>query len=327
MQSVKNVIKIAVSLGLLGYLVYKAEPARLLAVFAKIQSHNGLGFLLLGFLAMLVAVLFMVIRWRILLKGYGFSLSVGKLYGFYLIGMFFNNFLPSSIGGDVMRIYKVIEATGDRTSGFASVILERIMGIAATLVLAIWALFYVSQQFHDTRLLFSAFGLLFFITAFFVGLLHDRSFQFIFKLFDKFTIFKIGEKFNKLFEAVHVFKSNRAVLGWVFLMSLVSQSFIVLMNYFLSMAFSIPVSLGYLFMVVPVTFVITMLPSINGLGIRDLGFVSLLGQIGIGTAEALSLSFMNVIVPMIISVAGGILFMLQKRKEKVSINDVLESDS
>ncbi len=327
MQPVKNILKIVISLGLLGYLVYKAEPARVLAVFAKIQSHHGLGFLLLAFATMFAAVFFLAFRWRVLLKGYGYSLSLSKLYGFYLIGMFFNNFLPSSIGGDVMRIYKVIEATDDRTTGFASVILERLMGIAATLVLAIWALFYVSQQFHDLRLLFSAIALLLFIGLFFVALLHDRSFQLIFRLFDKFTVFKIGEKFNKLFEAVRVFKSRHSILVWAFLLSLVSQSFIVLMNYFLSLAFSIPVSLGYLFMVVPVTFVITMLPSINGLGIRDLGFVSLLGQIGIGTAEALSLSFMNVIVPMIISIAGGILFMIQKRKEKVSINDVLESDS
>ncbi len=326
MQPLKNIVKIVISLGLLGYLIYKAEPARLLAVFAKIQSQNGLGFLMLAFVAMLLAVLFLAMRWRVLLKGYGYTLSIGTLYGFYLIGMFFNNFLPSSIGGDIMRIYKVIEATEDRTAGFASVVLERIMGIAATLVLAIWALFYVSQQFHDVRLLISASVLLLLIILFFAVLLHDRSFQLIFRLFDKFTVFKIGEKFNKLFEAVRVFKSNRSVLGWTFLLSLLSQSFIVFMNFFLSKAFSIPVDLGYLFMVVPVTFVITMLPSINGLGIRDLGFVSLLGQIGIGTAEALSLSFMNVIVPMVISITGGILFMIQKRKEKAGMNDVLESN-
>jgi uncharacterized protein (TIRG00374 family) len=326
MQSVKNILKIVISLGLLGYLIYKAEPARVLAVFAKIQSQHGLGFLLLSFAVMLIAVFFLAVRWRVLLKGYGYDLSIKKLYGFYLVGMFFNNFLPSSIGGDVMRIYNVIEATGDRTTGFASVVLERIMGIAATLALAIWALFYVSQQFHDARILLSAIGLFVLILLFFLALLHDRSFQLIFRLFDKFTVLKIGEKFNKLFEAVRVFKSKRSVLVWAFLLSLISQSFIVLMNYFLSLAFSIHVSLGYLFMVVPVTFVITMLPSINGLGIRDLGFVGLLGQIGVGTAEALSLSFMNVIVPMIISIAGGIIFMIQKRKDKVSINDVLEKD-
>ncbi len=326
MQAVKNLLKIVVSLGLLAYLVYRAQPTRVLAVFSKIQSQHGLVFLALSIVSLLLAVLFLALRWQTLLRGYGVHLPLSRLYGFYLIGMFFNNFLPSSIGGDVMRIYKVIEASGDRTSGFASVIVERIVGIAATLVLGIWALFYVSQQFHDARLMYSAIILLAGIILFFVSLLRDRSFQFILRLFDKFTIFKIGEKFNKLFEAVHVLKEHHKILGLIFFFSLVSQSFIVIMNYFLARAFGIPVSLGYLFMVVPITFVITMLPSINGLGIRDLGFVSLLGQIGIGAAEALSLSFMNVIIPMLVSVWGGLIFMLQKRKDKIGVKDVLESD-
>ncbi len=326
MQAVKNLLKIVVSLGLLAYLVYRAQPARVLAVFAKIQSQHGLAFLALSIASLLLAVLFLALRWQTLLRGYGVYLPLSRLYGFYLIGMFFNNFLPSSIGGDVMRIYKVIEASGDRTSGFASVIVERIVGIAATLVLGIWALFYVSQQFHDARLMYSAIVLLAGIILFFVSLLRDRSFQFILRLFDKFTILKIGEKFNKLFEAVHVLKEHRKILGLIFFFSLVSQSFIVIMNFFLARAFGIPVSLSYLFMVVPITFVITMLPSINGLGIRDLGFVSLLGQIGIGPAEALSLSFMNVIIPMLVSIWGGLIFMLQKRKDKIGVKDVLESE-
>lgn len=326
MQSIKNILKIVISLSLLGYLIYKAEPARVLAVLSKIQSQNGLVFLIFSILALIIAIFFLSLRWQTLLKGYGFRINIGKLYGFYLIGMFFNNFLPSSIGGDVMRIYKVIETTGDRTSGFASVVVERVVGIAATLALAIWALFYVSHEFHDTRLLYSTIVLFLLILLFFVSLLRDRSFRLIMKIFDKFTVFKIGEKFNKLFEAVHVLKEHRQILWLIFFYSLIAQSFIVLMNYFLALAFAIPVSLGYLFMVVPVTFVITMLPSINGLGIRDLGFVSLLSQIGIGAAEALSLSFMNVIIPAMISVFGGLLFMMQKRKVKIGVNDVPQSD-
>ncbi len=326
MRFARNILKIVISAGLLGYLIYKAEPMRVVAVFEKVQSHNGLVYLFIAFLTMLVAVWFLALRWRVLLRGYRFNLSTGQLFGFYLIGMFFNNFLPSSIGGDVMRIYKVIAATNHRASGFASVVIERIMGIAATLFLAILALVYVSQQFHDERLLYTALILFLLIIVFFMSLMRDRTFRLILRLFDKFTIFEIGQKFNKLFEAIHYFQSRRRIFLFVFLFSLASQSSIVLMNFFLIKAFEIPVSLGYLFMVVPVTFVMTMLPSINGLGIRDLGFVSLLGQIGVTTAEALTLSFMNVIIPTIISIAGGILFMVQKSNVNAGGDNAFESD-
>ncbi len=326
MRFLQSLLKIVISLGLLAFLVYRARPERVLAVLTKVQAQQGLPFLFGALFLMILAVLFLALRWKVLLKGYGFRLTLSELFGFYLIGMFFNNFLPSSIGGDVMRIYKVINATNDRTSGFASVIIERIMGIAATLFMAIIALVYVSRQFHDTRLLTASVGLFVFIGLFFASLMRERSFQLILKLFDKFTIFKIGQKFNKLFEAIHYFKEKRRILFYVFALSLISQILIVLMNYMLALAFDISVSFGYLLMVVPVTFVITMLPSINGIGIRDLGYVGLLAQIGISTAEALSLSFMNVIIPMLISLAGGILFVLQKDKFKLGGQNALDTN-
>ncbi len=325
MRILQNVLKIVISLGLLGYLVYRADPARLFSVLSNITEKNGLLYLALAFGLMVVAVWFLALRWAVLMKSYRFPLKTSQLFGFYLIGMFFNNFLPTSIGGDVMRIYKLISVTADRTSAFASVIIERLMGIAATLFMSIWALIYISQQFHDWRLLFAAIVLFLLIMAFFAMLLRDWSFRIILRIFEKFTIFKIGEKFSKLFEAIHYFQDHRTVLWQVFLFSSVSQFLIVTMNYLIALAFNIQVSFGYLLMVVPISFVITMLPSINGIGIRDLGFVGLLAQIGVSTAEALTLSFMNLIIPMILSTIGGILFVVQKSKAMPGGENVLES--
>lgn len=325
MRILQNVLKIAISLGLLGYLVYRADPARLISVLSNITEKNGLFYLALAFGLMIVAIWFLAMRWAVLMKSYRYSLKTTQLFGFYLIGMFFNNFLPTSIGGDVMRIYKLISVTDDRTSAFASVIIERLMGIAATLFMSIWALIYISQQFHDWRLLFAAIVLFLLIMAFFAMLLRDWSFKIILRIFEKFTVFKIGQRFNKLFEAIHYFQNHKLILLRVFLLSFASQFFIVTMNYLVALAFNIQVSFGYLLMVVPISFVITMLPSINGIGIRDLGFVGLLAQIGVSTAEALTLSFMNLIIPMILSIVGGILFIVQKSNAMPGGENVLDS--
>ena len=88
------------------------------------------------------------------------------------------------------------------------------------------------------------------------------------------------------------------------------------MTFFLAQALDIQVSLMYLFFVVPITFLLTMLPSINGLGVREGGFVFLLGKIGVTEAAAISLSFTTILIPMVISIAGGILFMMQKNLPK-----------
>ena len=72
-----------------------------------------------------------------------------------------------------------------------------------------------------------------------------------------------------------------------------------------------------------VTFIITILPSINGIGIREFGFISLLSKAGVSNATALSLSFLNLIIPMILSLSGAVLFVLQKHKSsEVTYEDV-----
>jgi uncharacterized membrane protein YbhN (UPF0104 family) len=84
------------------------------------------------------------------------------------------------------------------------------------------------------------------------------------------------------------------------------------MTYFLARSLNMQVSFSYIFLVVPVTFLLTMLPSINGIGFREGGFVVLLGKVGISKAAAISLSFLAILIPMIISVWGGFLFLMQK---------------
>ncbi len=325
MRYLKTALKAIISIGLLTYLIHIADPEKILESFSSILDNNGLIYLVIAFILALLSVLLMSFRWQVLLRGYNLNFGLFKLYGFYLIGMFFNNFLPTSIGGDVIRIYKVVNESDDRTVGFASVIIERMMGIAATTFLAIFSLFFISQQRHNQQLLIFSLALFLVIFLFFYLLMRNRPFIFLLKLFDKFTIFKIGEKFNKLLEAIHYFRDKRRFLGYVFIFSMASQIAIILMNWFLVKAMDLPVDLIFLFMLVPVTFMLTMLPSINGIGIRDLGYVGLLSGIGISNAAAISLSFLNLLLPMLISSAGAVLFIIQKNKTKLGEIDALDS--
>ncbi len=322
---VENSIKVVISLGLIIYLISEADPHKILEVFQRITTLKGIFLLVFAFLLTFLAIFLMSMRWQVLLKGYGLRISLARLYSFYLIGLFFNNFLPTSIGGDVVRIYKLVNETDDRTVGFASVIIERVMGIAATLFMAIVALFLISQEFKSPRLLYTSISLFVLISLFFLVIIRNRPFLLLLRFFDKFTIFKIGEKLNKLLEAIHYFKDRRRILAYVFIFSLMSQIAIVFMNYMLAWAFEVDVNLSMLFMVIPVSFVLTMLPSINGLGVRDLGFVSLLGRVGVSKAAALSLSFMNLLIPMTISIWGAVLFVIQKKKTREGEIDVVKS--
>ena len=74
------------------------------------------------------------------------------------------------------------------------------------------------------------------------------------------------------------------------------------------------------------TFIITMLPSINGVGVREYGFVFFLAAVNVSSAAAISLSVMNVLIPMFISVWGGLLFFTQRKNSKINEVKAIEKN-
>lgn len=316
MVKIKTILKIIFSLGLLAYLIYMAEPAKILAVISRIWTEGRFVYVISAILTFSLAIVIYAYRWQVLLRGYNVHVSVIQLFKFYLIGLFFNNFLPTGIGGDISRIYNLIQESNDRTIGFASVMTERLLGITSTLILTLFSLTWLLGSFSSNRILYLNIILLVFILSFFYLVFNKLYPETLADKIKRFQVFKIGERIDKLFEAIRYFQDKKIVYVKVIIVSLFAQILVITMHYFCVLALDLDVSILYLFLVVPVTFLLTMLPSINGLGVRDGGFVLLLGKKGISTAAALSLSFLAIIVPMIVSIAGAILFVMQKKKIK-----------
>ena len=317
MVKLKTILKIIFSLGLLAYLIHMAEPEKIISIISRIWTGGRLIYVIFAILTFTLAIVVYAYRWQVLLKGYNIHVGVFKLFKFYLIGLFFNNFLPTGIGGDITRIYNLIQEAGDRTIGFASVMTERLLGITSTLILTLFSLTWLLGSFSTNRILYLNIILLVFILLFFYLVFNRMYPESLAEKIKKIQIFKLGERIDKLFEAIRYFQDKKIVYVKVISVSLFAQALVILMHYFCVLALGLDVSILYLFLVVPVTFLLTMLPSINGLGVRDGGFVFLLGKKGISTAASLSLSFLAIIVPMIVSIIGAILFIIQKKNSKI----------
>ncbi len=317
MIKLKTFLKVLLSVLLLGYLVYKAEPMKIVEVLGQVWYNDRMVYLLLAIGIYLLATIIYTWRWQILVKACGLQVVTWlDLFRFYLIGLFFNNFLPTSIGGDVFRIYHLIEKSGDRTAGFTSVLTERLLGIASTLILTLISLFLLSSQLNDNRLIYIAAGLLVVIITFFILVFNDHFLQMAEQLVKPLKVLRLGERIMKFFEAIRFYYNSRGIYLKILGISILGQLLVIIMTYILSLAIGLQIPLDYLFLVVPISFLVTMLPSINGIGFREGAFVVLLGRIAISNAEAISLSFLSVLVPMIVSMSGGILFILNKQVPK-----------
>lgn len=326
MRHVKTIVKALISLSLLAYLIYSADPHKIAQAFIKILRTDGIFYLLLSVGLAALSILTLTVRWKVLLQVYNIRVKLSKLYSYYLIGLFFNNFLPTSIGGDIVRIMKIVRLSDDKTQGTASVIIERIVGMMSTLIMATLALAIIYQQFKNQKLLLISLFLLSVLVLFFMSIISERIFTVIKRILNKITFFEIGDKLIKLFEAIHVFRNRQEVFFKIIGLSFLSQTIVVFLNYSLVLAFELPVNLSYLFVVIPVTFLLTMLPSINGIGIREGGYVFLLGKVGVSAAGAISLSFMNLLCFIFLSLIGALLFIFEKRHDNINEGgDVFES--
>jgi uncharacterized protein (TIRG00374 family) len=102
----------------------------------SILSHSDFKFFLLVFLLHSFSFLLSSYKWLILLREQNISRKLADLWMIYYIGFFFNNFLPTSVGGDVVRIVKTSRSKEEISGVGASIIAERLVGLVALLVLA-----------------------------------------------------------------------------------------------------------------------------------------------------------------------------------------------
>jgi uncharacterized protein (TIRG00374 family) len=314
---ISNVLRVAISLGLIGYLLYIADIPQILQIF---NNANPLG-ILLAIVIFVIALFIMALRWKILTKSQNINSSSWQLFKYYLIGLFFNNFLPTSIGGDLARAFYLAKDSGSRSASIGTVFLERLIGLLATLSLAFFSLFWLMRYFHTNRIIYIIIMVIFVIALFLASIMSRRIYRRFNYLLTLITFYDIGERLIKVLDTLHFYRDKKMILFIAYIYSLLSQFTIIVMNYVLVLTLGLQnVSFGYLILVVPVTFVIGLLPSINGIGVRDTGYLLLLSRQGLATSQVLSLSLTVTIIPIFISLFGGLFFILNRQKTAFTPN-------
>jgi uncharacterized protein (TIRG00374 family) len=246
----------------------------------------------------------------------------------YFIGFFFNNFLPTSVGGDLYRAYGTAKQSGKGAVSLASVFTERLVGFSAITFMVLFSLIFIAPGMDGHYVLMLSFlallVLLFLLLIFF----NQRFFLYLIKTLEKIKTMGIGKRLVRFSKSVNLYRHYPKTLAEVFVISICSQLFFVVFSYSVSQALGLGLSLLDFVLFVPVIGLISMFPlSINGIGIREAGYWFLLSRIGRGSCEALSLSLMIYAVGIAVSLIGGVLFAAQTvedRKASRQPGDLLE---
>ncbi len=300
------VVKIAVSVALLGYLLSTTD---LDALQQRVRAGDTV---LLAFAMALYAVILGIStwRWRVLLQAQGFNTSLAHLSGSYLVATFFNNFLPSNIGGDVIRVRDSSRLTGSTTTSLAVVAIDRILGLGALYALAVAA--YLAGG-PAVRRLAGATPVLLLLGVVFGSLAYIFFRPGIARRV--MSLSGLGrfpwalKRFETVQSAVHVYRAQMAAVWSAFLGSVALQAIVVCYYYNVARALRIPLPLSACFLMVPLCTLVQTVPiSFNGWGIRESVFILYFGQVGLPRDSALAFSLVGAGLIVLMSLSGAIVW-------------------
>ncbi len=301
------VAKIAVSLVLLGYLFSTTD---LRALEGRVRSADLVDLLgaILCFSAMLVTATW---RWKILLQALGGEPSLRSLTASYLIATFFNNFLPSNIGGDIVRVRDGSRAAGSTTVSLAVVGIDRVLGFGALYLLA--AIAFVTapplvRGLAGARAVLVGLALLFAVLAYVFFM--PGTARRLMALSRLSSIAWVRERFEDVQGAVHVYRTRMEIVWAAGAASLVVQALAVLYYLAVAHALGIPLPAGAAFLMVPLCSLLQTLPvSFNGWGLREGLFALYFSQIGLPRESALAFSLVGAGLMVLLSLSGAVVWM------------------
>jgi uncharacterized membrane protein YbhN (UPF0104 family) len=302
----------AVSIILLAWILQRTD---IVEVWRSLQAANG-ALLVAAFGSCLVGYMLGLGRFRMLLAVQGVRPPPGALVRSLLVAMFFNNLLPSTIGGDASRAHDSWRWGASRGRALAVVFLDRFLGIVALLIFALIASLLwhgVNGRLHVLPLwiALAAFGALG-LTASLVWLPAEwiRSAVGAVRLPGGAFVLRVVGHVSEAFEA---FRGRKGVLARALALSLLLQANAVLYYYMVARALGFGVPLLPFFLIVPLSIFAMMLPiSINGIGLRENAFAFFFGAFGVLASQSVALAWIDYGFMLLQGVAGGIAYALRK---------------
>jgi len=299
---------------LLGALARNLDLVALRSLFLRVPVW----FYLTSLAVVLVGQVAYAWRWRLLLEAAGVSVPFTKIVRQYFVGIFVNNFLPSTVGGDVAKVYYLGRDYG-RLVVLASVAIDRLLGVGLLALLAVTALAVIPvsvPRLTAAQLACGAIALAAAVVLVLTGVgtgglavrvawMGVRAVT----LAERMQRLRL-EMAAPLRQPAVIAKAAVVVVGYAFAVSVLYARFVA------QHSNAVPPLLA-MFAILSATTVLSNVPiSLNGLGLREQLHVSLLAPIGIAPEVAVAMSLLLYAHLVIASLIGLVFWLQQPRASR-----------
>jgi glycosyltransferase 2 family protein len=307
-------LKTAISLLLLSIMIWLGDAHSVLLQFQKI----GIRTVLVCMLILCSAQLLSSMRWQWVLRAEGAKLPLRTLFSSYMIGMFMNNFMPTSIGGDAVKAYDIYRLTGNKGLSLISVFLERFTGLIALLILS-WVGVSLSIHSFSGPVLWGWISINIIAVLSIVIVFHRPFAQRALKSVSALGLLRIEKVLTLGYEKLIRYKSRKAFLGMLIAVSFPIQLGTILIYQLIASSLQINLPFIFFMYTVPVITLLSMLPiSLGGLGVRESTTVIILIYAGVPRDVALSMSLTYLSTIYLVSLVGGICLIVRSAARRAS---------
>ena len=257
-------------------------------------------------------------RWNRLLRAQHIDVEPRRLTESIWVSMFFNNFLPSNIGGDVVRIADTAPAAGSKTLATTVILVDRVLGLIALVIIASSGALVASMlgvHVPGARWLWlvsalaAAAAISVITMPHLVGVIVGHALVPVRALNRPW----VTERAQRLEDAVIRFRKAPSAVAGAFAGAIVVQITIVAFYLLTAKGLSVPLPIFLGAVLIPVSLVVQMAPvSINGFGVREAVFAFFFRRFGLPIEAAVALSLVSTGLVMALSLVGGVLFLRRR---------------
>jgi uncharacterized protein (TIRG00374 family) len=285
------------------YILWKIDLGRTVDVLRDAR----LGYFLGAVAIMVVTVPPMAWRWQRLLAGRGIHDNLVWLTRAYFTAYTAGQVLPTSIGGDAMRIFETTRRHPGRGGPVAgSVLLERALGGAATLALAAVGLVLAIGRYDVGAYLWVELGFVVATVLLGVVLFSTRMRRPLRLAVPLLRRLRVERPLRAVYEGIHAYRGHPLLLLGVCLLTLAIQAVRVLAIWLAAKAVGVELSPRVYYVMGPLLFLVMLVPfTINGLAVREAFFVSFLGKLHVGADPAFATGFLFFVVTIALSLPGA----------------------
>jgi uncharacterized protein (TIRG00374 family) len=282
-------------------------------------KNTRVAYLPLAVAASFVVTWLMAYRWGSILAASGLHFKTGRLFLYYLIGIFFTSFVPGGgISGDVARLIYVDRDVRDKALVLSTVVYERLVGVFTLLQIGLGATLMTRAAGRTGRIIYLSEGVLalaFIAIAMLMSrYVSSKAAQFIRKIGGRTRTVKIAEAAARTLESISELRRDGALLFRTSMISILIRLVWSLGCYVVAWAMGLPIGLLSLFAFISLVDLVRLMPiSVGGLGVREWAVIVLFASVGITREQALTFSILAFAPIYLNAIAGGILYISRAR--------------